>query len=319
MKRAAAFALAALLCAAAAHAQEGQEPEVRLTGELVLVPVAVRHDKGGPVTDLRASELVLAEEGAPQEIALFEPDTKPADVVLLVDASASAGVSIETIRRAAYDFAKQTRPDDRISVVAFAARPAVLLDWSADAKAVSGALRSLDPRGGTALYDAAVAVMEERFRDRPAERRRALIVLSDGVDTLSSGTSLAASRAALRHDVSVYAVSTARILDEALEAIVSNARISPEERAERRSLRRQVERAAGPLERLTSATGGRVVSPRAPGDLSDAYEEIAAEIRSRYLLGYYPAGEAPGGFRAISVECKRPRVTIRAREGYFRE
>ena len=299
--------------------QEGGDPEVRLASDLVLVPVAVRYERGGPVTDLRVSELTLTEDGAPQEIAVFERDTGPVDVVLLVDSSASIDVSLETIRRAAYAFAKQLRPEDRISVIAFADRPAILLDWTADLKAVNSALRALEPKGSTALYGSVATVTDERFQDGPPGRRRAMIVLTDGVDTLSSVTSRTAARAALRRDVSVYVVSTGRILDEILEAIVSNAAISPAKRSERRIMRDQVRRAEEPLNHLAGTTGGRALFPRGLGDLSKAYAEIASEIRSRYLLGYYPARPAAAGFRAIAVTCRRPGVSVHARQGYYRK
>jgi Ca-activated chloride channel family protein len=303
---------------ARARGQEGGDPDVRLASDLVLVPVAVRHESGGPVTDLRISELTLTEDGASQEIAVFERDTGPVDVALLLDSSASIDVSLETIQRAAYAFAKQLRPEDRISVIAFADRPVILLDWTTDLKAVNSALRAIEPKGGTALYGSVVAVIDERFRYGPPGRRRAMIVLTDGVDTLSSVTSRTAARAALRRDVSVYVVSMGRILDEILQAIVSNSAISAAKRYERRIMRDQVRRAEEPLNYLAVTTGARAVFPRGLGDLSKAYAEIAGEIRSRYLLGYYPARPGVAGFRAIAVSCKRPRVSVHARGGYYR-
>ena len=144
-----------------------------------------------------------------------------------------------------------------------------------------------------------------------------MIVLTDGVDTLSSVTSRTAARAALRRDVSVYVISMGRILDEMLTAIVSNGAINATKRAEGRIMRDQVRRAEEPLDHLAGTTGGRALFPRGLRDLSKAYAEIASEIRSRYLLGYYSSRPSAAGFRAIAVTCKRPGVSVHARKGYY--
>jgi VWFA-related protein len=278
-----------------------QQDEVELSGDLVLVPVAVRDAKGGAVAGLRASDFALAEDGVSQEIAFFDRDNVPLDVVLLVDSSRSVESQLEVIQRAAYEFARQLRAEDRLSIVAFADRPVILLDWANDLKATAAALRSLEPVGNTALYGSLVAALRERYEQRPPDRRRATIMLTDGVDTLSSVTSRTASQEALRRDVTVYAISTGRILDEIIRAGLESGAVPKADRAKHRAEREKIRRAEEPLSHVADSTGGRVVFPRQLRDLSKSYAEIAGELRSR----------------AVSV--KRPNARLHARQGYFRD
>jgi Ca-activated chloride channel family protein len=315
-----ALAVFLLLVAACgvALAQDGDDA-VTLKSDLVVVPVAVRHDKGGVVTDLRVEEFALAEDGAAQPIAFFNRDTAPVDVVLLVDSSGSVEGVLDVIQSAALSFVKQLRPEDSFSIVSFNERPVILLDWSADQKAAAAALRSIEPSGSTALYGSVVATVYERFEQRPGEHRRAVVVLTDGDDTVSSVTSRVAARAALAHDTSVYVVSIGRIVGQIYESVSSNRMVPTQKRTEFREARERLKRAEERLDYLAEQTGGRVLYPSGPGDLTKAYHEIADEIRSRYLLGYYPPEAAAAGFHAISVGTDRKGVKVYARQGNFME
>jgi Ca-activated chloride channel family protein len=322
--RAAVLLLAGLLCwAAPARAQQqgGQEggDEVNLASEIVLVPVSVRHAKGGPVTDMRSDELALSDDGAPQQIAFFNLDTAPVDVVLLVDSSGSIEGLLSVVQAAAFSFLKQLRPEDRFSIVTFSERPVIRLDWSGDLKAAASALREIQPEGSTAFYGSVVAVTYERFESREAGRRRAVVVLTDGDDTISSVTSRTAARAALAHDVAVYVVSIGRIAAGIYEQVASNRTVPTEKRQEFRDALGRLRRAEERMTYLVDQTGGRIVYPSGPGDLTKAYREIAEEIRSRYLLGYYPPPNAAAGFHAITVGTQRKNVRVHARQGYFKE
>src|SRR4051812_15960155 len=142
MRRAAALLLLALWAFAAPgapvhaqNAQDGADDTVQLKSDLVVVPVAVRHEKGGTVMDMRQEELSLSEDGIAREISFFNRDTAPVDVVLLVDSSGSVDGVLDVIQAAALSFAKQLRPEDGFSILSFNERPVILLDWSTDLKA----------------------------------------------------------------------------------------------------------------------------------------------------------------------------------------
>ena len=301
-----------------ARAQDGDDT-VTLKSDLVVVPVAVRHEKGGVVTDLRVEEFALAEDGVPQQIAFFNRDTAPVDVVLLVDSSGSVEGVLDVIQSAALSFVKQLRPEDSFSVIAFNERPLILLDWTADQKAAAAALRSIEPSGNTALYGSVVATVYERFEARPAEHRRAVIVLTDGDDTISTVTSRVAARAALAHDTSVYVVSIGRIVGDIYESVASNRMVPTQQRTQYRETRERLKRAEERLNYLAEQTGGRVLYPSGPGDLTKAYREVGDEIRSRYLLGYYPPDDLAAGFHTVSVTGRRKDARVHARQGYFKE
>ncbi len=316
--RAMAAVLLLLVCAGVAVAQDGDAP-VTLTSDLVVVPVAVRHEKGGAVVDMRVEELALTEDGAAQKVEFFNRDTAPIDVVLLVDTSGSVEGMLDVIQSAALSFVKQLGPGDRFSVLGFSDHPVILLDWSNDLKAAAAALRSIEPEGNTALYGSVVATVYERFEKSGPDRRRAVVVLTDGDDTVSSVTSRSAARAAIAHDTSVYVVSIGRIVGQIYEAVATNKMVETQKRNDFREALGRIRRAEERLDYLADQTGGRVLYPNGPGDLSKAYKEIGDEIRSRYLLGYYPPANAAAGFHAIAVTAKRQKVRVHARQGYFKE
>jgi VWFA-related protein len=145
-----------------------------------------------------------------------------------------------------------------------------------------------------------------------------MIVLTDGVDLLSSVTSRTAAQAALRHDVTVYVVSTGRIRRELLDAALASSALRLQQRERARRERAQLERAEEPMNHLAGSTGGRALFPRALRDLAKAYDEVGQELRSRYLLGYYAAGEPASGYHTITVASRRPGVALHARQGYYR-
>lgn len=296
-----------------------RDDEIVLESDLVLVPVSVRKDRGGAILDLDKSEFRVLEDGVPQEIAFFNRDVAPLDVVLLVDSSGSIEGTLDVIQSAALKFIKQLRAVDRFSIVSFSDRPIIVLDWSSDVKAAPGALRSLEPGGNTALYGSVVAVLYERFDASPVGRRRAVVVLSDGDDTTSSVTSRSAARAALLHDASVYVVSISRLLADRFAEYARMSALPAQERSKFRTLSGRLRRSEERLEYLADQSGGRVVYPKRLGDLGSAYDEIAEEMRSRYLIGYYPPSGSKPGFHAIGVTTLRKGVAMYARQGYFRD
>jgi VWFA-related protein len=121
----------------------------------------------------------------------------------------------------------------------------------------------------------------------------------------------------MRFEASVYVVSVNRVARETFEQLANAGTLQT--RAGYRAAVGEMRRAGERLEALASETGGRVVELRRRGDLERAYAEVADEIRSRYLVGYYPEGERAAGFHAIDVSTRRTGVVLRARRGYYRD
>lgn len=307
-----------LLATAGAQAQESGDEVVRLSSDLVLVPIVAIDAEGRPVHDLAIKDVRLLEDGRAQEIAFLHPDRAPLDVVLLIDRSSSIENSLEMVQRAAYALVKQLGPNDAYSIVSFADIPAIALDWGKDARAAARALRDLRPQGNTALYGSLVASMVERFDGRPADRRRAVVVVTDGDDTASSVTSRVAVREALTRDITVMVISSGRYWAETLSGLARMTALPAVQRADYRRAAERVRRAEERLEYVARETGGRVTYPKAPTGLEKACQSVADELRSRYLLGYYTTSVGDPGYRGITVRCVRSGARLFARQGFYR-
>ena len=317
---AAPVAVALLLVATAARAQEPVDDgeTLDLASEIVVVPMSVRTAAGRTVVDLAAGDFVVSDNGAPQEIAFFRRDTAPIDAVLLVDTSASTGASLALLEQSATAFAKSLRKEDRFALYTFAEKPIALLEWTSGARSITNTMSGLRSAGNTLLYLSTVAVMRAAFADRPADRRRALVIFTDGLDT-GSGiyTPQRVSDEALARDVTIYVVSASRHARRVIDEMVEDKVIEESKLPAYREMQASLAEVEGPLGELAGRTGGRAVFPEGERQLSSAFAEMAEELRSRYVLGFYVPDGAAKGYHAISVRAKREGVVVAARSGYF--
>lgn len=254
---------------------------------LVEVYATVTDAGGGPITDLSASEFTVEEDGRPQRVEVFARGDFPLAVAIGLDRSFSIPASRLTAAvAAARAFLIALRPGDQAMVLGIGSTVETLAPLSTDRAVAFGALERLDRWGTTPLYDAVVAAIDTV---QPASGRRALVVLSDGVDRYSKTTAAEMIAAARRRDVLVYPVTT-------------DARPAPV------------------LSELAAVTGGRSYST-STRRLAATLTTIGAELRDQYLLGYTPvpvaALEGPPRWHAIRVRVSRPGARVRAREGYF--
>jgi Ca-activated chloride channel family protein len=193
----------------------GQVPRYSARAELVVLSATAVDGKGRPVTDLRAEELRVFEEGRLQRIAHFsEGKTLPARVLLLVDASGSMNteLKITSSRMAAYQILGSLGPEDETALAGFDHEYWGLVPFTRDRERIKQAFSELVPFGSTALHDA----LDKAARDLAShgEGRRAVVVITDGMDTSSTRTPdevIARSRAL---DVPIYAVSVISPLDD---------------------------------------------------------------------------------------------------------
>jgi len=312
----------ACLCAVLtlAPAAAAQDDEVRLSSEVVLVPLALRATDGAALKDLTAADFVVSDGGVAPEVAFFERDVAPLDVVLLVDTSASTGATLDVLERSAAEFVNHLRREDSYTLLTFAEKPNVLVGWTSDPRAVKNTLTFTTPAGYTLLNMSAIIALKAMFEGRAPARRRALVILTDGIDTGSGFyTTKKVGDEALARDVTVYVVSVDRLASDAIDVMIKD-RLVPEstwgEYREMQDTLREVEPA---LVALADATGGRVLFPTKTGDLSAVYEQVADELRSRYVIGFYVPDGAAAGYHPISVTAKRKGLSVRARAGYFHE
>lgn len=286
-------------------ASDTKQPTFTSGVELATLNVTVTDEQRRFVAGLGPADFAVYEDGIRQELAYCGAATVPVDVAILLDMSSSMTGAAALLERAALEFVRTLRPDDRGMVVGFAARPRLLQPLTRSRLHLESAVHQLHMTGETALYDAVSMALQELARERDrysAPRRQALVVLSDGDDTSSTVRGAEVLAAARGSGVTVYVIRLATLTSPTQPAFASS---------------RFTSQAASVLTQLTQDSGGRLFTPKAR-HLSDVYAEIAAELSAQYLLAYEVAPRRAGGASGpITVRVpSRPDVDVRTRRGY---
>ena len=278
--------------------QQRQKGPIRVQTDLVSVLASVTDDKGEPVIGLAQSAFQLSEEGIAQKIVRFEPQTnRPLDLALMLDASGSAAIELKIEREAAAHFiAEVVRPTDRLAVFSFAADVVQLCNFSADLKQLDSAIRRVDtsPDMGTSLYDA-VVLGSQSVRRQGAERRRALVIITDAGETTSVSKFEDARRAAIASGILLYTVVVRPMKSDAGWNTAGEHAIST----------------------ITDSVGGAMYYPTNLSELGEIFDRINRELRTQYLLGYYPNPTPPPGSDRHVVVSVNTGDTVRYRKEYF--
>ena len=278
--------------------QQRQKGPIRVQTDLVSILASVTDAKGEPVIGLDQSAFQLSEQGVAQKIVRFEPQTnRPLDLALMLDASGSAAIELKIEREAAAHFIEEVvRPDDRLSVFSFAADVVQLSNFSADLKQLDSAVRRVDtsPDMGTSLYDA-VVLGSQAVRRQGAERRRALVIITDAGETTSVSKFEDARRAAIASNILLYTVVVRPMKSDAGWNTAGEHAIST----------------------ITDSIGGALYYPTNLSELGAIFDRINQELRTQYLLGYYPnPTPPPGSDRHVAVTVNTG-DTVRYRKEYF--
>jgi Ca-activated chloride channel family protein len=295
---------------------------VRVTSNLIAVPVSVTDANGQPVLGLTANQFRIEEDGRSQQIAqLGDPEQVPLDIALLIDVSASVEARFAFEQKAAADFLRQVlKPGDRASVFAID-QTARMIQPFTNAEVAARKLMTLTAgQGYTAFFDSVLAAEKYLDTNSSQGRRRVIVVLSDGDDTAriadlhSRGNS---QFSALQNQVRFIERVQADVVREIQRSEVTFYSINPSGRTMHLNVR--IARSQTGMEKLAAATGGAAFVPASESDLPVIFQRIASEIRSQYLLQYYSDNKAGGAvFRRIKVTAPaRPELRLRAREGYF--
>jgi Ca-activated chloride channel family protein len=283
----------------------GQVLSFSARSDLVVFSATAVDGKGRPVTNLRREDFRVLDEGRPQPIAQFHSGRGlPARVLLLVDASGSMSEEskVANARWAAARILDALSPEDQVAVAGFDSRYWGVVAFTRDREAVRKGVESITPFGSTALHDA----LDKAARDIAShgEGRRAVIVLTDGIDTSSQRTPddvIARSKAL---DVPIYAVSVVSPLDDpASESYLGKGAAG------------QAATGTQMLERYAGLSGGIAFRVSNPAALRLAADRIAGELKHQYRLGW-DAPQGPAQFRRVVVQATRKGVTVRTRSGY---
>ncbi|HEV8427404.1 MAG TPA: VWA domain-containing protein [Pyrinomonadaceae bacterium] len=291
----------------------------------VLLPVTVRDSSGRLVKDLTRNDFRVYEDGSQQPVNDLALREVPVDAVLMVDASSSVATNIDDFRRAAEGFAARLNEDDRISLIKFDDRVELLQDWTRSRFQLRRALARIEPGMFTRFNDALLLASREQFGD--TKSRRAVIVLTDGIDSGRGTTTLAgALEALLRAQATIYVVSNTEIsraakraeLDNLLNGSSSTVRFNQIRIDDLKEGLKVLDQSEKNLEQLADATGGRLYKPLTFQALDSTYAEVADELRHQYGLYYPPLNKTrDGGFRRVRVELTNPAYKAHTRVGYF--
>ena len=264
---------------------------------LVNIFVNVTDRNGAIVGGLTRDDFAVFEDGRPQQIAIFEKQSElPLNLTLAIDTSGSVHKDINEEAGAARRFARAIlRPQDQMSVLQFATTVRELTPFTNKLSVINHGLGELRKDWATALYDA-ICLGSERLGGK--EGRKVLVVISDGDDTAKDRTYDQALEAALRNEVMIYS-----LIDVPIAA--SAGRDTGGEHA---------------LITLAEQTGGKhfYVSD---GGLDKAFARVSDDLRTQYLLGYYPKNQEPGrAFHRVTVTIPRAAAhefNVRNKVGYY--
>ena len=275
----------------------------------------------------------MREDGAAQEIEQFDDDRSPFSVALLVDLSLSTRNKLEDIKRTAIEFVKQLQPRDKVLVVAFNEQVRFIGDFTGNQKDLETSIKKLKTGYLTSIYDAIDDTIQKKLRDAPG--RKAMVVLSDGVDTGSKhATYDSVLESITRAGIVSYAVryetrndgGKKNLKPEDLPKIGSsftNRLVSPtpQQPAGVYQKQRPKDRDLVGIEflrELADRSGARYLRSETAEGTAFMLKIIANEIRNQYTLAYSPNNLTEDGkFRQILVNLKRNDLLIRARQGYY--
>jgi Ca-activated chloride channel homolog len=287
------------LLALAPSALYAQEPAAtfRVDVKLVSIFVNVTDKNGALVGGLTRDDFSVYEDGRLQEIAVFERQSElPLNLTLAIDTSGSVHKDMSEEAGAARRFAHAIlRPQDQMSVLQFATNVRVLTPFTNKVSAIDRGLDHLQPDWSSAVYDA-ICQGSELLGGK--EGRKVLVIVSDGDDTAKTSTYAQALEAALRNEVMIYS-----IIDVPIEA--SAGRDLGGEHA---------------LITISDQTGGKYFYV-SDGGLDKAFAKVSDDLRTQYLIGYYPRHQMPGtNFHRLTVTVPRAatdQFNVRSKTGYY--
>jgi Ca-activated chloride channel family protein len=282
-------------------AEEQVQPTFRSGVDLVTVTATVRDRRGRLVKGLGKQDFEVLDRGEPRRITEFRTEPTPVSLAILFDISGSMRVAD---RMTAAKFAAHhvlswlEHGRDEAALFTFDSRLHQVAPFTVDTRALQGALGEVDPFGATSLHDA-IAEAAKRVAERTG-RRRAVVVITDGIDTASGLTPGEVSGIASAIDVPVYIMATVLPIDHLGRDGSRSRQDAPE---------------IGTIEDLAAWTGGAMYFVSTPSDTSNVSRQVLDELRTQYVIAFEPAGIS--GWRPLEVRTRNRDYIVRARSGYM--
>jgi Ca-activated chloride channel family protein len=286
------FSVLILFCYFVSPVFSQDDDIIKVESPLVILNTTITDTKGLPISGLKQSQFKVFEDGQEQKIDFFDTEKTPFAAVLLIDTSGSMETRISMARSAAINFLDGLRPDDVTAIYNFDTRVSLVQDFS-NSRDISERVYDLKADGYTALNDAIFKAAQELAK-RP-EKRKAIIVLSDGADNKSGRGADKVLKAALASNVTIYTID--------MSAIDTNGRDRMQNQ--------------GALKNFAEKSGGIFIPTPGGAAMRTAFKNIVEELGTQYTLGYQPLNTTKDGkWRAIEIKVARPNLNIRTRKGY---
>ena len=278
--------------------QDEQEVAVRL----VLLPASVEDRRGRIITGLKAGDFSLTDDDVPQTIKYFSVESdEPVAIAFVLDVSGSMRQSgkIEAAKEAIRFFVDQLRPQDRYALICFADdQVSWVTEFTSDHQRFIERLMVQEGYGQTALNDAVAAI--PKLVDESTTGRKAIVLITDGVDNASKLTMEQSVVTARKVEVPIFTVGFSTL---------------PWEGGNRT---KDLGFNMAVLQLFADETGGALVVVQDPDELKEAVSRISTQLRHQYLIGYSPRLEHwDGSFRSIHLQARSGRYFVRTRKGYY--
>jgi Ca-activated chloride channel homolog len=289
----------ALIACSAALGQEPQTPVFRSEVKLVRLLATVKDSNGTLIGGLDKSDFTITDNGVPQEIAVFERYTEqPLSIAVLLDTSASIAKDLKfataSLKRFLQAVIQEGNPRDEAALFTFNHEVSQHTGYTRKIQQIENRVKPLKAEAGTSLYDA-IFLAAQSLESR--EGRRVILIVTDGGDTTSHYGYHDALKAAHMVDAPIYSLLLMPILNDAGRNIGGE----------------------NALTTLGQSTGGRLFTPTVGAELDAALAEILKDLRTQYLIGYYPRNipVTKEKFHTIRVELPRRDLRAVTRSGYY--
>ena len=288
------------------------EANFRTNTAMVLVPVTVTDHFGKTLEGLRASDFTVLDDQGLRQIVSFTNDDAPSSVGLVLDISGSMKYSLGSAKEVARAFFETANPSDEFQLLTVSTTPAAESGFTTDAVALEQTISYAKADGMTALIDTVYMGLNRMRKARHS--RRALLILSDGMDNNSRYSQSELLRVALEADVQVYAV----IMDGISGGGPGGGAPYRPTMALKPIDQARLSQPSNLLEELANKTGGLSFHAHDEAQAKEAMVKAGRALRSEYLIGYQaPEGGAPEKWHRVRVKTSVPKVVLHARSGYY--
>ncbi|MDQ3042082.1 MAG: VWA domain-containing protein [Acidobacteriota bacterium] len=300
---------------------------IKVDSSIVRLNVGVVDQKGRPMTSLSRENFTVYEDGVKQNIISFEPTVAPFSVVMILDMSGSTLGFRETIRQSAFRFVDALAPEDRVAVIEFYDKVNLRNDFTTDRKKIADSIVAANGRGKTQLYKALDVALEKLAGE--GKRRKAVIVLTDGVDTSTRDNDRSFLEKYKGAEISTAikpetSETLNRILNKSDAQGVTIYPLAlptgdPFKLADPTPMQIAMFAAArSRLEILANRTGGTLNTINRLEEMGRLYAAVAADVRALYTVEYQPTNaKRDGKWREVKIEVNSPELISKTRPGYF--